>query len=802
MHRTKGVFYNIPEKLNHIIKNAKRKYGQGMSKTKYNLGNFFQGDPDYGREIFEKVGNDDVLFSLLEFLQLDKDFNIYGNLNEEWRSFRNDPSRVRSILSFFKHPELRPVPSDAYPDRAGLEKEFNENCGQVLSRIMPSPYIDWGEKKLSKSEGYTTAEWHTSKQNQERMFVFKSDIEFAKTCLQRDYEAPTETNAIMKLCDSRRTGNRRFPRFGWIWPQQGVILGRKELLKHPGKTSEWNSLYAIVSSSPLISKYKRQILKKIDDMEKCNEKLKPVFKDETLKFVAVRHFYHVQFNKKEMELLRPLLEEFAIPVIKTKSDGRRENDGFVLSDSHQEFYMQNVEEIRFKRFASTLKQKEIIDAISILYRKFPIDSFRDNPLYANNREFWETYNRKTHGAQNLRIEDLSQMVVFILAEITKYRGTNGVSFFTGNLKTEEKGGIHFIEDYGMTREARWQYTENYLPSLKPKISKDGKENPYATLNFEYTDAFAASLLKAMFGNGKGYGIAGPIDRLTKYAEEMKQLSKEAQTIKVDLPELSWNDALLIKPESMWPAIHIKNLLTLLADCANESNIPLFFPKLVYALLVSTFPDCEDRYDFLADRCMFYKHLDVANGEDANRKFESSYTFINEASAKSLVVATFKNCITLDEALRNGDMPTWSAAIMKGFFNSASREFLQLFKSKKTLSLLEVIAMGTTKYTYMVGNETHESSISLGDTLDAFLGNFYSINSNLSTAISSAQTDPKLIFDIANKVSENGFRFVNITSASSRKIEAADMAVVQFNFVIQNKLPSLSVAQNIMSIGKR
>ena len=103
------------------------------------------------------------------------------------------------------------------------------NVACVGNSITEGYGIDWGEKKLERSGGFAKGSWSVKDKSKERMFIFKSDIEFAKECLRRDYEEASEELAIMQLCDARRTGNRRFPRFGWIWPQQCCILGRKEL---------------------------------------------------------------------------------------------------------------------------------------------------------------------------------------------------------------------------------------------------------------------------------------------------------------------------------------------------------------------------------------------------------------------------------------------------------------------------------------------------------------------------------------------------------------------------------------------
>ena len=93
-----------------------------------------------------------------------------------------------------------------------------------------------------------------------------------------------------------------------------------------------------------------------------------------------------------------------------------------VSNEQQQGALQSMEELKFVQYSSALKQKEIIDALSILYEKFPVASFRDCRLYADNREFWATYDRRKHGAKGLRIEDLSCLVTFALAEMAKYRG--------------------------------------------------------------------------------------------------------------------------------------------------------------------------------------------------------------------------------------------------------------------------------------------------------------------------------------------------------------------------------------------
>ena len=201
------------------------------------------------------------------------------------------------------------------------------------------------------------------------------------------------------------------------------------------------------------------------------------------------------------------------------------------------------------------------------------------------------------------------MASAVLAEMAKYRGTNGVTFFNGNAKITEKSGICYIEDYAMTPDVAKYYREQYLPKLRFNTFTNGQGRMCMNVNDnEYTDLFAAGLLKAMFGNGKGYSVGGPIDTLAGYVEFIKQLAKHFDQVQKLVPELSSSSDDLLKSENLWPNISIENLLLLLGDIAEYRNpvkIPEGYTALVYALLVSAYPNYEDRFNFLENKSLFY-----------------------------------------------------------------------------------------------------------------------------------------------------------------------------------------------------
>lgn len=843
------------------------------------LPEFFTGDENYGLEVFEHVGNERTFYSLLDILQYDSEFNIFGNLREEWLKFRKNTSRVQAViekasglclndfeivarpldkklkecdLRFFHETSTTFNMSDdtlslgligrgtficgsvsvntarlfseirtdwklfdSRPSYAAIKKRYEEHSAEALSKITPSPYIDWGEKKLAHSSGFVKGSWTTGKESKERMFVFKSDIEFAKECLRRDYEEATEDLAIMQLCDARRTGNRRFPRFGWIWPQQCCILGRKELLKHPGKKSEWNSLYAIVAASTLEEPLKKSILSKIEGMKQCDSMDKIQLKGGAIKTIQIKSHYQVRLDKAEMEAVLPLITEAAIPVFRWWDDDAPSDDS---EDFNEDFFFENLSEVNVKAFlddmgdsvlerlASTMKQKQIVDAISTIYKKFPVESFKDFELFSSNREFWETYDPLKNGVRGLGVADLSHMASAVLAEMAKYRGTNGVTFFNGNAKITEKSGICYIEDYAMTPDVAKYYREQYLPKLRFNAFTNGQGRMCMNVNDnEYTDLFAAGLLKAMFGNGKGYSVGGPIDTLAGYVEFIKQLAKHFDQVQKLVPELSSSSDDLLKSENLWPNISIENLLLLLGDIAEYRNpvkIPEGYTALVYALLVSAYPNYEDRFNFLENKSLFYTKIDVENGADANRKFKSDYVFVDETSASNRFAAIERNCIVLDRALRNSDMPVWSAAIMAGLLKSSKDNLTELFELPGTaesgidvkIGTKELISRKPTVYSYLECDADYESEISLGESIDKFLGQFYGLGTDLSLAISSAEGDRARIAEMARRVSEKESRFVNDINSQTK-----DMAVVQFNFSTSRPLTRLSREKNILTL---
>ena len=596
---------------------------------------------------------------------------------------------------------------------------------EILEKIAPKPYFDWGAKQLDSNGGYTKGSWNVGKETRERMFVFYKDIEFAKECLRRDYEEPTESNAILKLCGSRRTGNRRFPRFGWFFPQQGCIIGREEFLKHPGKTSAWQSLYAMVADAQMDTQLKNSILKKIDGMEKCGESIKRIFGEASPKFVRVRNHYQVQFSSDEIAAVLPILRESSVPVQKISSKETSLPDN--LSDSKAtpdgSSYLE--------QFYSTAKQKEIVDALSVIYRKFPEPAIRNWSLFADNREFWESYDKLRHGVKGLEIEELSMMVAHAISEMIKYRGKDGLTFFTGRTKIAGNGAITYIEDFGFIPEAREYYNENYLPKLKPRkfVNKDGREALTAS-GFKYADTFAASLIKAMFGNGKGYGISGPVERLVMYANDMKSLAKDFNVSSKSLPELT-----RFKNNT-------ENLLLLLNDLfPNDIKcFPKKYCSLVYAIFVSIFPNAYDRYDFIEDFSEFYTRSNVKDGRDANQKFNSRYKFLYEFAFKNKRKPSFTNCTVLDMALRNGDMPEWSSTIMKAIYECAYGTETKLKLEKFPVArLANLTKRGTVRYSYFVDDKERQATIHFEIALDVFLQKF---NGNLKHSSSKAKL-PKL-----------------------------------------------------------
>ena len=587
-----------------------------------------------------------------------------------------------------------------------------QDIWKILEKIAPKPYFNWGAKQLNANGGYAKNSWDVGKETHERMFVFYKDIEFAQECLRRDYEEPTEDNAILKLCGSRRTGNRRFPRFGWLFPQQGCIIGREEFLKHPGKTSAWQSLYALVAGSKIEGWQKASILAKIDNMTKCDESKKRVFGEAGPRFILVRNHYQVQFSTDEMSAILPILYEATIPVQKISAtetslpeDWADKEETPLGISSWEQFY-------------SAAKQKEIIDALSIIYRKFPNPKIKNWKLFADNRNFWESYDKSKHGVKGLEIEDLSVMAAHALTEITKCDGKDDFTFFTGQTKITRNGAITYIDDFGLVTEAKEYYNKIYLPKLKPHkfVNREGSEVLTAR-DFEYADTFAASLIKAMFGNGKGYGISGPVERLVKYANDMRKLAKDSPVRTRALPESN----LFKNPE---------NLLLLLSSIS-VGEIKSFsqeYGSIAYAVFVSIFPNAYDRYEFIEDYSEFYEKNSVTDGRDANRKFNSRYKFLYEPAFKNKRKPSFTNCSILDMALRNGDMPEWSSNIMTALYENAYgkndedgyKEKTELFPIAKLDGLTK---LGTVQYSYFVDDVEKYGVIHLQNALRSFLDKF-------------------------------------------------------------------------------
>ena len=148
------------------------------------------------------------------------------------------------------------------------------------------------------------------------------------------------------------------------------------------------------------------------------------------------------------------------------------------------------------------------------------------------------------------------------------------------------------------------------------------------------------------------------------------------------------------------------------------------------------------------------------------------------------------------------MPVWSAAIMAGLLKSSKDNLTELFELPGTaesgidvkIGTKELISRKPTVYSYLECDADYESEISLGESIDKFLGQFYGLGTDLSLAISSAEGDRARIAEMARRVSEKESRFVNDINSQTK-----DMAVVQFNFSTSRPLTRLSREKNILTL---
>ena len=198
---------------------------------------------------------------------------------------------------------------------------------------------------------------------------------------------------------------------------------------------------------------------------------------------------------------------------------------------------------------------------------------------------------------------------------------------------------------------------------------------------------------------------------------MKVLAKNSPAHPRALPELNRFE-------------NAENLLLLLSDISVDKIKPFAkeYDSLVYAIFVSIFPNAYDRYEFIEDFSEFYNRNSVTDGHDANRKFNSRYKFLDEFAFKNKRKPSFTNCSILDMALRNGDMPEWSYAIMTAIYENAyGKDDENDYKAKSDRFPIAKLA-GLTKrdvvrYTYFVDDVEKHSAVHLQNAIRNFFEKF-------------------------------------------------------------------------------
>ena len=153
-----------------------------------------------------------------------------------------------------------------------------------------------------------------------------------------------------------------------------------------------------------------------------------------------------------------------------------------------------------------------------------------------------------------------------------------------------------------------------------------------------------------------------------------------------------------------------------------------YDSLVYAIFVSIFPNAYDRYEFIEDFSEFYNRNSVTDGHDANRKFNSRYKFLDEFAFKNKRKPSFTNCSILDMALRNGDMPEWSYAIMTAIYENAyGKDDENDYKAKsETFPFTRLVGLtkgDAIRYSYFVDDVEKHGAAHLQNAIRKFFEKF-------------------------------------------------------------------------------
>lgn len=384
-----------------------------------------------------------------------------------------------------------------------------------------------------------------------QFFVFKQDIATAKEYLAEQGKPHTEFDAIGMLADTKRTGDRRFPRWGVIYPAKCMICGSRNLILGDAASKvggKWENLYSDIANLNDTSvfaedpkkgdKIRAEVLRELVHNGQKGESLDLSTGTET---ITVRPPYAVTFTGPDaeakingvMKLLYNVATGIRTPqkTVATEEMAATGKEGDSMTDSVEYQMSKAMEQGAIEKGSDELREiinvpneNKVFDAAVRIFKEFP--ELQKTDVFQKNKDLFARYRAGQHelhstGANKdlpLDEDEIATLAAETIHAMIDSRGAVVTRFFDpSRFRIVERLGIPYIANWGLTDQGEYlmqQYTE--------KMNE--REGQYAGSKFDgatVRNMFPYMLLRRQFDAMGNKWASGAIRDLVAFESDLK-----------------------------------------------------------------------------------------------------------------------------------------------------------------------------------------------------------------------------------------------------------------------------------------
>ena len=536
------------------------------------------------------------------------------------------------------HPEVTAIAAKSGSISKFTEEDFDS-----------SVYARMGDVSAAKARQKMRSEFRTDNKHVQ-FFVFSRDIGTAKDYLAEQGKPHSEFDAIGLLADAKRTGDRRFPRWGLVIPAKCILAGSKNIILGDAASSvdgKWESVYSD------IARMSGDTVKEVFGEGKNGEMLRQQVMADLLRGgragelldlsvgsenVTVRPPYMVTFTGKNaeakmgavMKLLGRVASGFRTPqktvsVEEMATTGKEGNEMTDSAEAQMSEAMKNgaIEsgDDLLREIINVPNENKVFDAAVRIFKEFP--ELQQSKVFQENKELFGKYRAGQHELHStgndkdlpLDEDEIATLAAETIHAMVDSRGVYVTRFFDpSKFRLGERLGIPYIADWGLTERG-----EQLMDAYVQKV--EDRKGALAGGKFETArvrNMFPYMLLGRQFGATDNKWVSGAIRDLVAFESDLtdylttrpdnsdenngKTLSEFKTAVMDGIQGTPDEKAVALSGEikKLGAKISLGNLGALLSDADPKTIAVDGYDDLVCALFVNKHRDQVEREKFYRD----------------------------------------------------------------------------------------------------------------------------------------------------------------------------------------------------------